>query len=136
MGTAWEVASASASPISGLSSRTAHGRSAVSGLVKGRPPNRLWTHHSIEVLILTHSFSLVCRRAEYLVALRTRKFNHMYVGVTQEFQPYGDVPVVSRRPRDRGGGGARAKVLSRTEKHRGRMLRGGPSRRGVCRWSG
>jgi len=25
----------------------------------------------------------------YLVALRQRKFNHMYVGVTQEFAPYG-----------------------------------------------
>lgn len=26
----------------------------------------------------------------YLVALRQRKFNHMYVGVTQEFAPYGE----------------------------------------------
>lgn len=29
----------------------------------------------------------------YLRRLQNRKFNHMYVGVTQEFEPYGDRPV-------------------------------------------
>lgn len=28
--------------------------------------------------------------------LRNRKFNHMYVGITQEFEPYGDRVVVSQ----------------------------------------
>ena len=28
--------------------------------------------------------------------LRNRKFNHMYVGITQEFEPYGDRVVVRR----------------------------------------
>jgi hypothetical protein len=33
--------------------------------------------------------------ADYLVALRGRKFNHPYVGVTQEFAPYGEHELVS-----------------------------------------
>ena len=32
--------------------------------------------------------------AGYLVELRNRKFNHMYVGITQEFEPYGTRVVV------------------------------------------
>lgn len=34
--------------------------------------------------------------ADYLAALRGRKFNHMYVGLTQEFEPYGQRHLVSQ----------------------------------------